>query len=275
MPGGAADRAVARPDTRMRRATALRCRRQVGLMAVGMAVGTAVAMALASPLATAADAAPPTLPPLVIGTALGDGWRVANLPQQKPPVTRYRPETVEGRAALRMEAVASYGNLLHEPPAGALPRLLQWSWRVAVPNPGTDLRHKAGDDVAAKVCLSFDLPLSRVPFGERLLLQLARARTGENLPAATLCWVWGGPEASGSVVDNAFSRRVRYVVLRNAADAGAGWLDESREIAADFARAFGDEAPAPPPLVAVLVGADADNTGGRSVAYLAAARFGP
>ncbi|MDP2008225.1 MAG: DUF3047 domain-containing protein [Rubrivivax sp.] len=236
---------------------------------------TFAALALLGASADAAETALPTLPPLVSGNALGNGWRVANLPAQKPPATRYMPEMVDGRAALRMEAQASYGNLLHEPVEGTLPRLLQWSWRVATPNPGTDLRQKAGDDVAAKVCLSFDLPLSSVPFGERVLLQLARARTGEPLPAATLCWVWGGTEARDSAIDNAFSRRVRTIVLRNAAQATGAWFDESRDIAADFARSFGDEAATPPPLLAVGVGADADNTGARSVAHLTALRFAP
>lgn len=226
-------------------------------------------------VAGAVEAEAPVLPPLVSGASLGAGWRVALLPAQKPPATRFTPESVDGRAALRIEAAASYGNLLHEPPPGALPRLLQWSWRLALPNPATDLRQKAGDDLAAKVCLSFDMPLSRLPLGERLRLQLARAQSGEKLPAATLCWVWGGAEAVGAVVDNAYSRRVRYLVLRNVDDARGTWLDESRDVTADFARAFGAEATTPPPLMAVGVGADADNTGGRSVAHLAALRFAP
>ncbi len=225
---------------------------------------------------------PPQLPPLVVGNGLGAGWQVANLPAQKPPVTRYSAEMVGGRAALRLDAQASYGNLLYALPAAprlVAPARLQWAWRVEQPNPGTDLRGKPGDDVAAKVCISFDLPLAKVPFEESLLLRLARSRTGQNLPAATLCWVWGGPEAAGSVIDNAFSRRVRYVVLRTAADASNTWFEETRDIAADFRRAFGDEWPAKntdlPPISAVLVGADADNTGGHSVAHLADLRLLP
>lgn len=236
---------------------------------VGFAAGAGPAGAQATaPLPPAGQ-----LPPLVAVGKIGAGWQVANLPDQKPPPTRYSAETVGDRLALRMEAQASYGNLLHALPGVAAPARLAWSWRVAEPNPGTALRSKAGDDVAAKVCLSFDAPLSSVPFGERTLLRIARSRTGQDLPAATLCWVWGGPEAVGSVIDNAFSRRVRYVVLRNSADVGERWFDESRDIAADFQRAFGDEIATLPPLVAVLVGADADNTGGRSVAHITALRF--
>ena len=218
------------------------------------------------------------LPPLVVGNTVGAGWQVANLPDQKPPATRYSAEMVGERAALRLDARASYGNLLHALPAVpplAAPARLQWAWRVALPNPGTDVRGKPGDDVAAKVCLSFDLPLAQVPFGERTLLRLARSRTGQNLPAATLCWVWGGPEPAGGVIDNAFSRRVRYVVLRTAAHPSATWFEETRDIAADFRRAFGDETQTLPPLTAVLVGADADNSGGKSLAHIADLRFVP
>ena len=66
--------------------------------------------------------------------------------------------------------------------------------------------------------LAFDLPLDQVPFGERTLLRLFRANAGENLPAATLCWVSGRVEARGALLDSPFTRRVRTIVLRNAAD---------------------------------------------------------
>lgn len=215
------------------------------------------------------------MPPLVAAGTLGAGWQPALLPGQPFPPTRYTAETVGERPALRLEAQASYGNLVHPLPGVAAPGRLAWAWRMTEPNPATALRSKAGDDVAAKVCLSFDAPLASVPFGERTLLRLARARTGQALPAATLCWVWGGPEATGAVIDNAYSRRVRYLVLRGQADETGRWFEENRDIAADFLRAFGDEHRSLPPLLAVGVGADADNTGGRSVAHLAGLRFLP
>ena len=141
------------------------------------------------------------------------------------------------------------------------------------PNPRADLRRKEGDDSAVKVCLSFDLPLARVPFIERQLLRLARSASGQALPAATLCWAWGHDEPVGSVIENPFSRRVRTLVLRGRADAAGRWFDERRDVAADFRLAFGDEAAAPPPLLAVGVAGDADNTGGRSRAAVADLRF--
>jgi hypothetical protein len=242
-------------------------------------VGPALALALglaASLAAAAASAA--TLGPLVQAGAPGPGWRVANLPQQKMPATRYTAEAVDGREALRVQADASYGNLVHELPPGDAPRLLQWSWRLQQPNTAVDLRTKAGDDSAVKVCMSFDLAADRVPFVERQLLRLARSRAGQALPAATLCWVWGQAEPVGAVLPNAYTRRVRYLVLRNAQSATGVWLDEKRDVAADFRRAFGDEVAAGeplPPLTAVIVAGDADNTGGSSVAHVAGLRAEP
>lgn len=227
-------------------------------------------------LAAAAGSAAQTLvPPVDADGRLSPRWRVAGLPQQKPPLTRYRVESIDGRAALRLEARASYGNLVLDAPGATPLRRLAWSWRIEQPNPAADLHSKAGDDSAARVCLSFDLPLQRVPFVERQMLRMARAQAGQPLPAATLCWVWGGPEARQTVIDNAYSRRVRYLVLRNQDDGTGRWHQESVDVAADFRRAFGDESPDLPPLLALVVAADADNTRAQSVAHLAGLSFEP
>jgi hypothetical protein len=232
---------------------------------------TAVPTTAPQPLQTA----PASMAPLLAGEQIGAGWRVAALPQQKAPVTRYTVETVGERVALRIDAKASYGNLVHEMNGAPAPRVLSWAWRLQQANPAIDLTTKSGDDQPAKVCLSFDLPLSRVPFVERQLLRMARARSGENLPAATLCWVWAGAEGVGDVLPNAYTRRVRYVVLRNRDSGQGAWLLETRDVAADWRRAFGDESPTPPPVSAVVVAGDADNTGGHSVAHVTAMRWLP
>ena len=118
----------------------------------------------------------------------------------------------------------------------------------------------------------FDLPLSAVPFLERQLLRLAESRFGEPLPNATLCYVWDPSWPRGSVVANAYTKRVRFITLDGAVGA---WLSERHDLAADFLRAFGDESRELPPLRAILVGADADNTGGRSVGWIDELRLEP
>ncbi|MBI5719858.1 MAG: DUF3047 domain-containing protein [Burkholderiales bacterium] len=279
MPGGAADRAgKGRLPVPVPVPVAARVRARAGafarMLACTRSLARAVAFALGLALLHAAAPAQPT--PLVAeGGQLGPGWRVAALPRQKVPLTHYGVAEVDGRPAVRLEAAASYGNLVFDMPGQAAPARLRWSWRLERPNAAVDLAHKEGDDAAAKVCLAFELPLEQVPFVERQVLRMARSRAGEPLPAATLCWVWGRTEAREAVLPNPYSRRVRVIVLRNQADAAGRWFDEDRDVAADWRRTFGDESVQVPPLAAVIVAADADNTGAKSVAHVAGLRFGP
>lgn len=243
---------------------------------VGAPVAALVGAALGVALALAPGAAPAQPAPLVAdGLRLGPGWRVAGLPRQKVPFTRYGVAEVDGRDAVRLEASASYGNLVFDLPGQPAPARLRWSWRMDQPNAAVDLMRKEGDDAAAKVCLAFELPLEQVPFVERQVLRLARSRASEALPAATLCWVWGRAEVRDTLLANPYSRRVRVIVLRNQGDAAGRWFDEDRDVAADWRRAFGDESAEVPPLAAVIVAADADNTAATSVAHVAGLRFGP
>lgn len=228
-------------------------------------------LSTAAALASGAAAAAELLTPLAAGTGEQPPapWAYAGLPAQKPPPTRYKLRELEGRRALHVEAEGSYGNLVH-PLAGVAAGALSWRWRVDTPLPAADLRSKAGDDAALKVCALFDLPRERVPFVERQLLRLAESRFGEPLPNATLCYVWDASWPRGSVVPNAYTRRVRFITLGGAPGT---WLVERQDLAADFLRAFGDESREVPLLRAVLVGADADNTGGRSVGWVDALRL--
>lgn len=215
------------------------------------------------------------LAPLVQGGAVQPPWRLVTLPKQTLPVTLYKAESIDGRDALRIQAQGSYGNLVHDLPSITAPSRLRWAWRLQQPNPAMNLRIKAGDDTPVKLCMSFDLPLDRVPFADRQRLSLARAFAGEALPAATLCWVWGHAEPAGAVLPNPYTHRVRYLVLRTAQDAPGTWFEENRDVAADFRLVFGDESTAPPPVTALIVSGDADNTGGASVAHVAALRAEP
>ena len=215
------------------------------------------------------------LAPLVQGGAVQPPWRLVTLPKQTLPVTLYKAESIDGRDALRIQAQGSYGNLVHDLPSITAPSRLRWAWRLQQPNPAMNLRIKAGDDAPVKLCMSFDLPLDRVPFAYRQRLSLARAFVGEALPAATLCWVWGHAEPAGAVLPNPYTHRVRYLVLRTAQDAPGTWFEENRDVAADFRLVFGDESTAPPPVTALIVSGDADNTGGASVAHVAALRAEP
>ncbi len=121
----------------------------------------------------------------------------------------------------------------------------------------------------------YDMALEKVPFIERSLLRIARSVSGELLPAATVCYVWDAALPAGTALANAFSKRVRTIVVDGAEQPPGAWRSHERLIQADFLRLFGDESSSVPPVIAIAVGADSDNTGGRSLAYIADIRLNP
>jgi len=223
----------------------------LGLVVCAVAMPQAQAIALTDPTGAGSEPAPP--------------WHVVGLPRQSLPLTRYRVIDGDGSRVLEIDAQGSYGHLVHEL-AGAPAHQLSWQWRIDIDNTAVDLRSKAADDHAVAVCASFDLPLAAVPFVERQMLRLAQALSGTSLPTATLCYTRDPRLARDTVLDSPYTRRVRLLVLHGSQQPLRTWQHEERDLATDFQRLFGDEASVLPPLRAVLVGADADNTGGRSVA---------
>lgn len=221
----------------------------------------------------------PAIEPLApaAGTPLSASWRAAGLPGAKVPLAQMDRVTVDGAPVLRLQTNRSYGTLVHEIPAWvpAPGTTLQWRWRLDQPLAGADLRRKDGDDAALKVCVMFDMPLDGLSFMERNLLRLARQVSAERLPAATVCYVWDTRLAPDTRLSNAFSRRVRYIVMDGVNAPIGQWRIHQRQVAGDFLRLFGDESASVPPIVALAVGADSDKTASTSLAYIASVAWAP
>lgn len=222
------------------------------------------------------------LPPLVDSAGrAGQGWRFVGFPKSQAdlPPTRFEPGQADGVDAIQVITDASYGTLMHDGLSTA-PGRLQWRWRLDQPLAGgrraPDLQSKAGDDAALKLCVMFEHAIEQVPFWERTTLRLARAVSGEALPAATVCYVWDSAGPASREGSNPYTRRVRYVVLQGRDAPLSRWITETRDVAADFARLFGDELPQGvatpvaqlPRIHTVLIGADSDNTGSRSSGWV-------
>ncbi len=211
---------------------------------------------LLQPFAGAADGAP------------AQPWRVVGLPGNKVPLVAPDITTLEGQQVLRLRSDKSYGTVSHALAPDAGGRFLQWQWRLDQALAASNLRRKDGDDAALKVCALFDLPLEKIPFVERNLLRLARRVSGEALPGATLCYVWDTSLPPGTLLVNAYTGRVRLHILASSTSALGQWLPQRRDLHADFLASFGDETDAVPPLQAIVVGADSDNTGGASLGFV-------
>ena len=208
-------------------------------------------------------------------STLHPAWAASGLPADKGiPRSRFSLVPLAGETVLALATDKSYGVLSHGW-AGPAPAHLSWRWRLERGLPQADIATKPGDDAALKVCVMFDQPLADIPFGQRTALQLARAVTGQPLPAATLCYLWDSRYPAGNSGANPYSARVRYLVLDGPASPTGQWVAQRRNVAEDFARLFGQESRSTPPVLAVAVGADSDNTGGQSLAYLTQLRWSP
>lgn len=204
------------------------------------------------------------------GDALPAPWRLVGLPKGKAPLAAIELVKFGDDRVLKLATDNSYGTALHELTAKVLAAgsTLKWRWRLEQGLPLADLKRKDADDAPLKVCAMFDLPLDKLGFWERNLLRLGRSLSGEKLPAATLCYVWDHNLPAGTALPNAYTQRLRYLVLDSGEKQLGKWISHERDLASDLQRAFGHEFDAPPPLIAIVVGADSDNTQGKSLAFL-------
>lgn len=204
------------------------------------------------------------------GTALPPGWQRYTMSRHKPvaPVT---VETADGLSVVHIAADRSAGAIVHRFRA-APGATLAWRWKIDHPVAKGDLGKRAGDDFAARVYVFFDVPTKQLSLGQRMTLSLARRMTGENLPAAAICYVWDNRHPVGTIAPNPFYAPVRTIVVESG-DAKAGqWVAERRDVAADYRKAFGRE---PPAVTGVAVAADTDNTRSQANAWFGDVQFAP
>jgi hypothetical protein len=153
---------------------------------------------------------------------------------------------------------------------------MSWRWKVDRVVAKADLERKQGDDFAARVYVFFDLPQSELTLAERATLAFARLVHGEALPAAGLCYVWDNRHARGTAAWNPYWRRIRMVVVESGDDLANRWIEEQRDLRADFVAAFGARGGKPvPAITGVAVGNDTDQTGESATAWFGDVRIEP
>ncbi|MGE5089051.1 MAG: DUF3047 domain-containing protein [Candidatus Levyibacteriota bacterium] len=150
--------------------------------------------------------------------------------------------------------------------------IVAWRWKIAGQIPDADPRLASTEDSPARVVFEFDGDKSKLPLLERGVFGLSKALSGRELPYATLMYVWANREPVGTVIPNPRTRRVQMVVASTGARNVGAWQSLTRDVHADFLRAFGEE---PGKLTAVGVLTDTDNTGGHAEAWYGDIQFAP
>ena len=181
------------------------------------------------------------------------------------PRTRYTLVDDAGVTVVKAEANASASALSRDIKVNLADYpTLKWRWKISNLLKNSDISRKDGDDFPARVYVMFDYPLEKLSLGSRTALRLARALHDPKLPAATLCYVWDGKAPAGTIVPSSYTSLMRMIVVESGGARVNRWLDMERDVAADFKAAFGEEAP---PVLAVAIATDTDNTGESAVAF--------
>ena len=198
-------------------------------------------------------------------------WQEVTLGDQIKP-NEFEFVQIDGQSVLRVQSDASMSMMAStiEVDLSQTP-VLCWRWRVDRVLQTADMTTKAGDDYAARLYLNLSVdPLSQT-FGERLQLRLARAIWGDQLPDAAINYVWDNRQPVGSIMANAYTDRVKMVVMDSGRQGVGQWQAHGRDVAGDIETLFAGAAKP----VQIALAADTDNTGEAVLTEFADLRFVP
>lgn len=196
-------------------------------------------------------------------------WEPLTFPGKR--FTAFEPVQVAGRSALRVRASSSVSILRQRfvPSLESVGRV-SFSWRVDGLPRDADLSVASQADSPVRVILSFDGDRTRWSSRNHRLSEMSRLLTGEELPYASLVYVWSAKDPLGTVVVNPRTDRIRKVVLDSGVSQLGQWRDHVRDVRADFRLAFGED-PGPLRLVALMT--DTDNTESELTAWYGALKL--
>lgn len=193
----------------------------------------------------------------------GEPWKPFRLPGKR--FAGFELGRSKDRAALSVQSDKSVSILRRQFTHGGLEvGLIDFSWMVDALPEGANLHEAENEDAPVRILLAFDGDRSKLSARTHRLSEMSRLLTGEELPYATLMYVWSNQDAPDTVVINPRTDRIRKVVVESGAAQLGRWRDYRRDVRADFVRAFGEE---PGPLRAVALMTDTDNTRSRLRAW--------
>ncbi len=199
-----------------------------------------------------------------LGEELPRGWEPWTLSRFKKP-TQYELVAQDGRTVLKASAHASASGLVH--PIKVNPRsypLLSWRWKVTQLIARADNTRKQTEDSPVRVVVSFAGDYDKLSLDDRIFMDNIRLLTGQQLPYATLMYIWENRAPKGTVIPNLHTSRIKMIVAESGRDKLGNWQEVTRNVYEDFKRAFGEE---PGRITAIGIMTDTDNTGENVHAY--------
>lgn len=189
------------------------------------------------------------------------GWQPWIINRAKAP-TEYRlvRDAVTDQVVLHAHADAAASGLRQLLSVDPQVRpMVEWRWRVLDLIVSADNQDRYAEDSPVRLMLFFDGDKSALPLKEKLLMETVQLLSGQQLPYATLMYIWENRFPIGTVLPNSYTSQVKLIVVGSGPDAQLGqWTRFERNYVEDFRRAFGAK---PGRLVGVGIMTDTDNTG--------------
>ena len=146
---------------------------------------------------------------------------------------------------------------------------ISWRWKVSdVP---AEANNRIGpDDAAARVVVAFDGDRDKLDFEDKAFAERVKALSGNDVPYATLMYIWSNKDPVGTVIENRYSSRIKMIVAQSGGEKLQTWVNERWNVREDFRRAFGED---PGRVISVGIMSDTDNTGIRVVSHYGDIQF--
>ncbi len=135
---------------------------------------------------------------------------------------------------------------------------IEWRWRIDALVPGADNTDRYAEDSPVRIVLAFDGDRRKLPLRDQLFFEQARLLSGgQEVPYATLMYIWENQRPVDSVITNPNTSRVRKVVVSTGETGVGAWQSYRRNFVEDYRRAYGAD---PGRLIGVAILTDTDNT---------------
>jgi hypothetical protein len=195
---------------------------------------------------------------------LPTGWNFYRIAPYKKN-TVYRLENYQGRTVLRANAITSASGLAVKlRPRQTNNLWLQWEWKATGALPDADNAQSLQDDAPLRILVAFDGNKSKLSLKEKLNFEMANLISGQEMPYATLMYIWSGKTPVDTIIANAHTSRIKMIVVDSGKEGLGEWRRHSRDLAADYKRAYGE---APGEIIGVALLTDTDNTRSETRAF--------
>ena len=185
------------------------------------------------------------------------GWHFYRIAPYKKN-TVYRLENYQGRTVLSANSKTSASGLaIKLRPRQTQNLWLKWEWKAITSIPEADNTERYHDDAPLRILVAFDGNKSKLALKEKMNFEMASLISGQEMPYATIMYIWSGKTPVNTILDNAHTSRIKMIVVDSGLEGLGDWRKHEQDLAADYKRAYGEN---PGDVIGIALLTDTDNT---------------